>query len=278
METAAESLADVPIVRVAVSGAAGRMGKATIRALAADATMRVVAAFGRANGLGQDAGALAGIGALGVPVRPTEEIVSLEGACDVLVDFSSGEAAMANATRAASVGVRPVGGGTGYADGALEELRAACERRRLGGLVAPNFAIGAVLMMDFASRAARYMPHVEIIELHHDRKRDAPSGTALRTAQLIVAARGPAPVPAVHEEETIAGVRGGLAANVRVHSVRLPGLVAHQEVIFGAAGQTLRIRHDSVNEQSFMPGVLLATRAVLGIDRLVVGLENLLNL
>jgi 4-hydroxy-tetrahydrodipicolinate reductase len=265
-------------IRVAVSGAAGRMGRAAVRALAADPSMRVVAAFGRASGIGSDAGALAGTAPLGVALRPAEEIAGLNGACDVLVDFASGEPAMENTARAAAAGVRPITGGTGYSAAGLEALRAVCAARGIGGVVAPNFAIGAVLMTVFAERAARYMPHVEIVELHHDRKKDAPSGTALRTAQLIEAVRGAAPAPVVHEEETIEGVRGGLGAGVRIHSVRLPGLVAHQEVIFGAAGQTLRIRHDSVNEQSFMPGVLLAVRAVLSLDRLVVGLENLLEI
>jgi 4-hydroxy-tetrahydrodipicolinate reductase len=159
----------------------------------------------------------------------------------------------------------------------LEELAGVCARAGIGGVVAPNFALGAVLMMMFARQAAAHFPHVEIIELHHDRKRDAPSGTAARTARLIAAARGEAPKPTVQEEETSLGARGALLDGVRVHSVRLPGVVAHQEVIFGGPGQTLTIRHDSVNEESFLPGVLLAVRRVVTLDSLVVGLENLLG-
>jgi len=138
-------------------------------------------------------------------------------------------------------------------------------------------ALGAVLMMEFARRAARYFPHVEIIELHHDRKRDAPSGTAARTARLVAAARGTPPPPAVEEMVEAAGARGASTAGVPVHSVRLPGLVAHQEVIFGGPGQTLTIRHDSTSEESFMPGLVLAIQRVGGLRHLVEGLEHVLE-
>ena len=147
----------------------------------------------------------------------------------------------------------------------------------MGGIIAPNFALGAVLMMAFSRQASRYFPHVEVIELHHDRKRDAPSGTATKTAQMIAGARGEAPPPKVQEEEIVPGARGGTVGGVRVHSVRLPGLVAHQEVIFGGPGQVLTIRHDSFNEESFMPGLLLAVRRVMDLKSLVYGLENLLD-
>jgi 4-hydroxy-tetrahydrodipicolinate reductase len=131
--------------------------------------------------------------------------------------------------------------------------------------------------MEFSRQAAKYFPHVEIIELHHDRKRDAPSGTALKTAAAVAAARTSVPPPAVKEEQTMQGARGARAEGIPIHSVRLPGLVAHQEVIFGGPGQTLTIRHDSVNEESFMPGLLLATRRVRSLTGLIVGLEKLLD-
>jgi 4-hydroxy-tetrahydrodipicolinate reductase len=133
-------------------------------------------------------------------------------------------------------------------------------------------------MMEFARMAAPYMPHVEIIELHHDRKRDAPSGTAMKTAALVAEARGAPPMPPVHEEEMVPGARGGTAEGVHVHSVRLPGLGAHQEVIFGGPGQTLVLRHNSLSEESFMPGLLLAIRRVRELQGLVFGLEHLLGL
>ncbi|MCR4401120.1 MAG: 4-hydroxy-tetrahydrodipicolinate reductase, partial [Syntrophomonadaceae bacterium] len=148
--------------------------------------------------------------------------------------------------------------------------------KEVGVAVIPNFAIGAVLMMRFAAEAARYLPHAEIIELHHDQKLDAPSGTALKTAELVNAAMGEPVSTGVAETEKLAGARGGKLERVRIHSVRLPGLVAHQEVIFGGVGQCLTIRHDSFNRESFMPGVLLAIKRMVGRRGLVYGLENLL--
>ncbi|HXF83691.1 MAG TPA: 4-hydroxy-tetrahydrodipicolinate reductase, partial [bacterium] len=233
--------------------------------------------LGRRTALGQDAGEVAGIGPLGVPIGADLAAVLAAGV-DVLVDFSPGAAAADHARAAIPAGVAPVIGGTGLSAAQLDELTRLCEERGIGAVVAPNFALGAVLMMVFARQAARYFPHAEIVELHHDRKRDAPSGTALKTAALIASARGAAPAPTVAEEELVAGARGGRAEGVPVHSVRLPGLVAHQAVIFGGAGQTLTIRHDSINEESFMPGLLLAVRRVRALRGLVFGLEKLLDL
>jgi len=267
----------MPEVRVAVSGAAGRMGRAAIRAIAREGDMRLVAALGRQQQVGRDAGEVAGAGVLGLSVSTDMEAV-LAASPDVLVEFAPGAPAAVHARAALERGVRAVIGSTGIPPADIEGLRVLAAQRRLGAVVAPNFAIGAVLMMEFARIAARYMPHVEIIEQHHDRKRDAPSGTAVKTAQLIAEARGAAPPPAVKEEEMLAGARGGLAEGVRVHSVRLPGLGAHQEVIFGGPGQTLVIRHNSHTEESFMPGLLLAVRRVGTLDGLAYGLEHLLGL
>jgi 4-hydroxy-tetrahydrodipicolinate reductase len=182
------------------------------------------------------------------------ELVDALGDADVVVDFSTPDTALANVRACLEAGVHVVVGTTGFD---LDAARAAAESSSANCFVAPNFAIGAVLLMEAAQLAARHMPECEIVELHHDRKLDAPSGTAKRTAELIEAAGGN-----VHEP---------------IHSVRLPGLVAHQEVIFGGEGQTLSIRHDSIDRRSFMPGVLLAVRAVGGLpDRFTVGLEKLL--
>ena len=173
---------------------------------------------------------------------------------DVVVDFSTPETALGNARACLDAGVHVVLGTTGFD---LDALREAAEAGEANCFVAPNFAIGAVLLMEVAQTIARHMPECEIVELHHDRKLDAPSGTAKRTAELIAAAGGN-----VHEP---------------IHSVRLPGLVAHQEVIFGGEGQTLSLRHDSIDRRSFMPGVLLAVRRVADLDeRFTVGLEKLL--
>ncbi len=264
-------------IRVAVAGAAGRMGRTSIRAIATQPDLVLVAALSRATGVGADAGTLAGAGPL--DVRLTRELEDvLHAHPDVLVDFSPGSAAIASARAAVPAGISPVIGGTGMSGAEIIELSGLCEARGVGAVVAPNFAIGAVLMIEFARQAAKYFPHVEIIERHHDRKRDAPSGTAVKTAHTIAVARGSAPEPAVREEEQVPGARGGRAEGIPLHSVRLPGSVAHQEVIFGGAGQTLTIRHDSISEESFMPGLLLAVRRVRTLPGLVYGLEKLLEL
>jgi 4-hydroxy-tetrahydrodipicolinate reductase len=222
-------------IRVVVSGAAGRMGSTVVEAVEAADGMQVAAKADPELGVSLDE--------------------ALEGA-DVLVEFSTPETVTANALTAVEAGVHAVVGATGFE---LDELRSAVEAARGEAkcFVAPNFAIGAVLMMQFAEQAAAHMPECEIVELHHARKLDAPSGTAKRTADLIAGAGGN-----VHQP---------------IHSVRLPGLVAHQEVIFGGEGQTLSIRHDSIDRHSFMPGVVLAVREVGQMpERFVVGLERLL--
>jgi 4-hydroxy-tetrahydrodipicolinate reductase len=252
------------------------MGRAAVRAIAREADLTIVGALGRTNGVGRDAGEFAGAGRIGIDVARDLDAVLGAGA-DVLVDFSPGAAAVDHARAAIPRGVSPVNGGTGLTTDQINQLSSLCDARGLGAVIAPNFAIGAVLMMEFARQAARHLPHAEIIELHHDRKRDAPSGTALKTAALIAQVRGAPPAPPVSQEEMVAGARGGTADGVRVHSVRLPGLIAHQEVIFGGPGQTLTIRHDSVSEESFMPGLLLAVRRVRTLPGLVYGLEKLLE-
>lgn len=202
---------------------------------------------------------------------------------DVLVDFTVAEVAERNLAWCAERGVHAVVGTTGLGERALGTLRKRFEEGPANAVVVANFAIGAVLLMRFCEVAAPLMESVEIIELHHDQKRDAPSGTALRTAEQIAAARraagaGPLP-PDPTTQLVLEGARGGEGpGGVRVHSVRLPGLVAHEEVIFGALGQSLTLRHDSYDRRSFMPGVLLAVRSVVSTPGLTMGLEPLLGI
>ena len=221
------------MIRVAVSGAAGRMGEAVCEAVGEAEDTQLT---GRAD-----------------PAL-NSSLGDVLGDADVVVDFTTPDTALENVRTCVEAGVHAVVGTTGFD---LNELRAIAEAGKANVFLAPNFAIGAVLMMRFAAEAAAHMPEVEIVELHHDRKLDAPSGTAKRTAELIAEAGGN-----VHQP---------------IHSVRLPGLVAHQEVLLGGEGQTLSIRHDSIDRRSFMPGVLLAVRRVGDLDqRLTVGLERLL--
>jgi len=262
------------MIRVLVTGAAGRMGSEVVKAVHAAEGMEVVAAVDP--------------GASGVCIEgPTGTIIECRADLksvieqykpDVMVDFTRPDVVESNLRMALPAGVDCVVGTTGLTEATLTELAAlAPEGTTL--FFAPNFAVGAVLMMQFAERAARFMPHVEVIELHHDQKLDAPSGTALRTAHLIAAARQSVPAAPGRETELpeMDGARGALVDGVSVHSVRLPGLVAHQEVLFGGQGQTLSIRHDSIDRTSFMPGVVLAVREVGAVSGLVIGLEQLMG-
>jgi 4-hydroxy-tetrahydrodipicolinate reductase len=203
-----------------------------------------------------------------------------DAGAQVLVDFTTPDVVMDNLHWGVDQGINMVVGTTGFTDQRLDRVRNWLSHKpEVGVLIAPNFGLGAVLMMQFAAKAARYFESVEIIEQHHPRKLDAPSGTATHTARLIAEARadaGRGPMPDATKEE-MAGARGTEIQGVRVHSVRAAGLVAHQEVLFGAAGETLTIRHDSLDRSSFMPGVLLAVRSILRRPGLTIGLDPLLD-
>jgi 4-hydroxy-tetrahydrodipicolinate reductase len=206
-------------------------------------------------------------------------LAAAEAKAQVLVDFTTPDVVMDNLQWAVDQGINMVVGTTGFTDQRLDRVRGwLAAKPAVGVIIAPNFGIGAVLMMQFAAKAARHFESVEIIEQHHPRKLDAPSGTAQHTARLIAAARAEAdcaPMPDATKEE-LAGARGADIDGVRVHAVRAAGLVAHQEVLFGTAGETLTIRHDSLDRVSFMPGVLLAARSVVSRPGLTIGIDELL--
>jgi 4-hydroxy-tetrahydrodipicolinate reductase len=263
------------MIRVGVFGAGGRMGSTVCAAVAADPELELVAAVDPYHE-GIDLQQL-GVNGSGVQVARGADALAAAGA-EVAVDFTVADAARANMKWCAEHGVHAVVGTTGFADADLEHLSALFAASRANAVIAPNFAIGAVLMMRFAELAAPYFETAEIIELHHDAKVDAPSGTAMLTAARMAQASaswGPDPT----ETLVVEGARGGIGpAGIRVHAVRLRGLVAHQEVLLGTTGQSLSIRHDSYDRSSFMPGVLLAVRAVREKAGLTVGLEALLDL
>ncbi|MEV6519880.1 4-hydroxy-tetrahydrodipicolinate reductase [Micromonospora chalcea] len=246
------------VARVGVLGARGRMGMEVCKAVDSAADLELVAAVDQ----GDDLATVAQAGA------------------EVVVDFTTPDAVMDNLRWCVENGVHAVVGTTGFTEQRLAEVQGwLADRPGVGVVIAPNFGIGAVLMMQFATRAARHFESVEIIEQHHPRKLDAPSGTATHTARLIAAARADAglgPVPDATRDE-VAGARGADIDGVRVHAVRATGLVAHQEVLFGTTGETLTIRHDSYDRVSFMPGVLLAVREVGRRPGLTVGLDALLD-
>lgn len=251
------------------------MGAEVCRAVAATTDLELVAAVDP-GALGRPLREVAGVeGPAGEVVVAGDREALRDADVEVAVEFTGPAAVGDNLVWLLEQGIHVVVGATGIAESDLTRARELAATGPANALIAPNFAIGAVLLMGFAAQAARHLPHVEVVELHHDRKVDAPSGTALRTAELIADARQEVP-DAPAGDDAHPGARGATHAGVRVHSVRLPGLVAHQEVIFGGQGQSLTIRHDSLDRTSFMPGVLLACREVAGIDGLVVGLEHLL--
>ena len=262
-------------MRIAIVGAGGRMGAEVCRAVAATDDLELVAAVDP-QAAGRHLAEVAGIDGPVGELRIAEHLdVLLDTDVEVAVEFTGPASVGDNLHWLLSHGIHAVVGATGLSAEQLERARAAAADGGVNALVAPNFAVGAVLLMRFAAEAARVLPHAEIVELHHDAKVDAPSGTALRTAELIAEAR--TEVPATPGgDDAHPGARGARHADVHIHSVRLPGLVAHQEVILGGQGQTLTIRHDSLDRTSFMPGVLLACRGVGDLDGVVVGLEHLL--
>lgn len=264
------------VIRVAVAGATGRMGKEVVKMVLEDPELRLVAAISLSDE-GEDAARLVGLPACGVAVTTDLELALVEYKPQVLVDFTAPGSAYTNTELAIKHGVSPVVGTTGFTPEQIELLDKQCQSRGIGGLIAPNFSIGAILMMKFAAQAAKYFPHLEIIEYHGDQKLDAPSGTAVKTAELIAMNREELRQGNPKEEETIEGARGGYYNGFRIHSVRLPGIFAQQEVILGGFGQTLKIRHDSYERACYMPGVNLAIKQVLGYKGMIYGFEHIMD-
>jgi 4-hydroxy-tetrahydrodipicolinate reductase len=250
------------VIRVGVVGAAGRMGREVARAVTADPDLELVAAVDPSH---------AGRVVEGTTIADTLDALTAAGA-EVAVEFTRPTEGPANISWCVAQGIHVVSGTTGF-----DPDPTWSDQRDVGVFIAPNFAIGAVLMQRFAEQAIRYLPDAEIIELHHHDKPDAPSGTAMTTARRMAAARGVADPDDEPGTERVAGARGGDVDGIHVHSVRLPGLVAHQEVILGGQGQTLTIRHDSTDRTSFMPGVVMAVKAVASRPGLTVGLDALLG-
>lgn len=253
-------------IQVVIAGFRGKMGATVLDMVKEDKDLEPVALFDPfALETEKD----------GVPVFTSkEDLIGISA--DVWVDFTTPASAYENTRFALEHGFAPVVGTTGFSPEEIAALTSLSDEKKLGGLIAPNFAIGAILLMQFAAQAAKYFPNLEIIELHHDLKKDAPSGTALKTAEWISQVRASQKQGLADEQELITGARGAEVEGMRIHSVRLPGLVAHQEVIFGAQGEGLTIRHDSYDRISFMSGVRLGIKEVVKREQLVYGLEQLL--
>jgi len=260
-------------IRVVVQGSSGRMGQEVVRAVCADEETVLVGAID-INAPGETLLLPDGSGSVALGIDPAAILDSCRP--DVLVDFSLPGATMPTARTAAEKGVHLVIGTTGLAQESLSEIEQLTVKNGIGAVLASNFALGAVIMMHLAKIAGKYMDYAEIIELHHDKKADAPSGTALSTARQMANTKGKPFLqpPAKDKFES----RGQTVEGVTIHSVRLPGLMAHQEVLFGAAGQTLSIRHDTINRECYMPGVLMAVKEVIKRKKMIVGLDSLLGL
>lgn len=260
---------------VIVNGACGRMGQAVLKAVQEADGLELVGAVDIKGGA--DTGSLVGLPANGILVETDLEALLARKKPEVMVDFTRPDVVFGNVMTALAHKTSPVVGTTGLSDEQKAEIAKAAEANDTPAFIAPNFAIGAVLLMVMSRQAAKYMPDVEIIELHHDKKLDAPSGTAIQTAAMIAEVRKAHKQGTPDEFEKLEGARGADYEGMHIHSVRLPGYVAHQEVIFGGLGQTLTIRHDSMNRESFMPGVVLAAKKVRSLKGLTVGLDKLLD-
>lgn len=243
------------MIKVFVSGSKGRMGQEVIKAVTADSGCELV---GQAD-MGDDLEALV-----------------KESHADVVVDFTAPEVRMTNFKAIINGGARPVMGTTGYTEEDIKELSALCDKARLCGIIAPNFTLGAILLMKFAQEAAKYLDCAELIEYHHDKKVDYPSGTAVKVAQLMQESREKFNPGVQDKVANMEGARGAETAGLHIHSVRLPGMMAHQEVIFGAQGQTLTLRHDSISRDCYMPGVMMAVKKAMENSGLIYGLEHLM--
>jgi 4-hydroxy-tetrahydrodipicolinate reductase len=264
----------MPPLRVVVSGT-GRMGKEVLAAVCRDPDLEpvgVLEKFSAEEFLSLPDGS--GL----VHLDKDPKALFERARPEVVIDFTNAEWTPLVARAALAAGVRLVIGTTGLPSDFVDELERTCREKKVGAVLAPNFAVGAVLMIHLARIASRYFDYAEIIELHHEQKVDAPSGTALTTAREMVAARGKPFERIVTKKESLAGTRGGEVDGVAIHSVRAPGLVAHQQVILGGVGQTLTIRHDSTGRESFVPGFLMAAKEVMNRTQLVKGLDEILGL
>ena len=261
-------------IKVVVNGASGRMGREVVKAVCADPELQLVGA----TEVGVDEGVLPLPGDSGtVPFSANLEHILNSCQPEVLVDFTTAQVTMSVVRAAAEHGVNLVVGTTGLAAEDVKEIERLATANKIGAVVAPNFALGAVLMIHLAKLAAKYLDSAEIVEMHHNLKADSPSGTALATARAMAAARGK-PFSLSEQQKKEWDSRGKMIEDIAIHSMRLPGLLAHQEVILGGQGQTLSIRHDTINRECYMPGVIMAIKEVVNRQGLIFGLDNLLGL
>ncbi|MHA6259657.1 4-hydroxy-tetrahydrodipicolinate reductase [Sporosarcina sp. CAU 1771] len=264
-------------IKVAIAGARGRMGTAAVQAIKEASDMELVAILDyKYEGMYFD-GNEVNSELRGVPIYESLDALGNDLKPDVLLELTNPETVYKNIVDSFSNGIRPVVGTSGLSMKHVAELADLANNKKIGGIIAPNFSIGAVLMMKFSAMAARYLGDIEIIEMHHDQKLDAPSGTAMKTAEMIMDVREAHIQGHPDEKELEPGARGADIDGMKIHSVRLPGFLAHQQVLLGSPGEMLTLRHDSFDRKCFMPGVLLSIREVMERESLVYGLENIIE-
>lgn len=263
------------MIKIVLTGIGGKMGKEVARQLLDQDDFELVGGVD-VSCIGEDIGEVLGIKSLGITVDNDLESVLHKTNPDVLLDFTNPKVVMNNLQMALVNGVNVVVGTTGITEKDIPLVQSYCERGKANAIIAPNFSIGALLLMKFAAEAAKFFPNVEIIEYHHNQKMDAPSGTAIKTAELILK-NTKVSSGCSGEFEKIPGARGGDLDGIKIHSVRLPGYLAHEQVILGGQGQVLTLKHDSFTRESFFYGINFALRKVMNIDGVVYGLENILN-
>ena len=262
------------MIKVVIHGALGRVGQEVLRAASSDAELQAVGAVD----IKAKSKKLTLPNGTEIPLSDDIDAMLSSTKPDVMVDFTVYKAAMPAIRIAAKHKVNMVIGTTGFSKQDTDEIDTLCASSKIGAIVASNFAIGAILMIHMAKVASKYFDYAEIIEKHHEKKADAPSGTALSTAKAMVQARGKGFTMPPLEKETLAGTRGGQVDGISIHSLRMPGYMANQDVIFGTLGQTLKISHETISREAFMPGVIMAVKHVKENKGLIVGLENLLGL
>ena len=265
------------MIRVAIAGARGRMGTEAVKAIKEASDMELVAILDYKNeGMYLDE-TIVSDNRGGCPIFTSFTKLTSSSKPDVLLDLTEPDAVFNNVRDAIKNGVRPVVGTSGLSVDNINLLTELAKKEQVGAIIAPNFSIGAVLMMKFSVMAARYLNDIEIIEMHHDQKMDAPSGTAMKTAEMIMDVRNPHKQGHPDEKEHVEGARGADIDGMKIHSVRLPGFLAHQKVLLGSQGEMLTLRHDSFDRKCFMPGIVLAIRNVMEQEELVYGLENIID-
>jgi 4-hydroxy-tetrahydrodipicolinate reductase len=243
-------------IPVIINGAKGKMGQLTIKALSALPDFSIVSCPDKEDNLIK---------------------IIKDHKAKIVIDFTNAHSVFKNTTAIIQTGAHPIIGTSGLMKDQIQALQKECRTRQLGGLIIPNFSIGAVLMMKYAEKIAHYFPNVEIIEMHHAGKLDSPSGTAIRTAELLSNGRTVLPETLANIRQTIDGARGANYQHIPIHSIRLPGLLANQQVIFGNTGETLTLRHDTIDRECFIPGIILSCKKVLELNELVYGLEHILE-